>query len=448
MTDPDRLLDEGAPGLEFFAAYLPCAHRIGVAGHVSVEYLRERYDEQRGLDTAMLAADAPVLTGLAAHLTAVVDEQVRGVHALGEAWTGGAGTVAHEDVANTAARGDGIAVTVRAVAAATAAAADGIVAVVSAKAGGTAAFAGSTIGGRTAEDVGLIISGADGIAGVPQPGMLAQWCAESGTPAPDPDSVSQWCRTWLREVFEPEFGSAIGRFTALCDEADGAVQDLLAAVARAFDDLDASPRDPGAPPRSTDPTWPADRAAMPRSTMPGSAMPGSVAPADAAANAAQNLVDAGYGLAAAVTDLAAAVTDLAAAAVDVAADGIESVVATGSCAVGPEPPVAAEPQPDAAEPQPDAAGAAPAPPVPAVPPVPESPVPTDPAPPTSSSQETGAQETGPQETGAPGGTAGSGPVARGSGSSDQQKDTRGEDIDPDGDGNEDGGIVLAEAGPL
>ncbi|NLV77801.1 MAG: hypothetical protein GXY65_00355, partial [Rhodococcus sp.] len=313
MTVPDRLLDDGAPGLEFFAAYLPCVHRLGRAGHISVEFLRERYDEQRGLDTDALAADVPVLTRLAGRLTTVVDEQARGARSLGEAWTGGVGAVAHRDVADTVLRGESLTAAVGAVAAATAAAADGIVAAVAEKSRGTAEFTGATVDGRSAADVDLIISGAEGVADTTHTGTLARWCAESGAPPGDTDTVEDWCRSWLRGVFEPQFEAALDRFVALCDTADAAVVDLLDGMVRAFGEVGE---------RSNDSVPAADPNRPPNATLLGAPERFGVPAPAAAVAAARDLVDAGHGLAEAVTGLAAAVTDLAAAAVHATAEGI------------------------------------------------------------------------------------------------------------------------------
>jgi len=327
VTVPDRLLDDGAPGLEFFAAYLPCVHRLGRAGHISVEFLRERYDEQRGLDTDALAADVPVLTRLAGRLTTVVDEQARGARSLGEAWTGGVGAVAHRDVADTVLRGESLTAAVGAVAAATAAAADGIVAAVAEKSRGTAEFTGATVDGRSAADVDLIISGAEGVADTTHTGTLARWCAESGAPPGGTDTVEDWCRSWLRGVFEPQFEAALDRFVALCDTADAAVVDLLDGMVRAFGEVGE---------RSNDSVPAVDPNRPPNATLLGAPERFGVPAPAAAVAAARDLVDAGHGLAEAVTGLAAAVTDLAAAAVHATAEGIEALgPAEGAGAVGP-----------------------------------------------------------------------------------------------------------------
>lgn len=241
MTAPDahlaHLLDAGAVGLRFFSGYLPCAHRLGVAGAVSVERLRERYDEQRDLDVVALAADAAALTRLAGEMHARVEEQAASAAGLSTAWSGAAGDTAHDVLGGMVGRGATLEGVVLSIAEALAATADGIVAAVEKKSCAAAEFDGATIGSRGVAEVETIMVGAAGTPGGPTAEQLVQWSASGAVP-PDSDAVAQWCERWLAEVFVPGIEAAIETFVRICDDADHAVEELFDALAGSFGDLD------------------------------------------------------------------------------------------------------------------------------------------------------------------------------------------------------------------
>lgn len=311
-----ELLEAGARGLDFFAAYLPRAHRVGIAGRVTVDGLRGRYDEQNGLDVSVLADDATALTRLSADLESRVEEQTDGVRALRSAWRGDAGDLARDDLERAVQRGAMLSDAVYALARACRDAVEGITCAVNEKSYAIGSFADTSVEGRTPEDIDTIIAGARGDTEGPTAEQVALWCAEAGMPAtgPDiagPDGVAAWCTRWLHEVFAPTIQARIDRFIEVCDIADAAVDEHLAAVARAFDLLETpapaseSARHLGGGSRGTDD----DTAGGPGDVL----------------REAAHLVDAGRELVEAVVDLTGAVADLATTAVEGATAFTEAV---------------------------------------------------------------------------------------------------------------------------
>ncbi|MEE2062101.1 hypothetical protein [Rhodococcus artemisiae] len=436
-----ELLDAGAPGLDFFAAYLPRAHRVGIAGRVTVDGLRARYDEQIGLDVSVLADDAAVLTRLVADLEGRVEEQTDGVHALRSAWRGDAGDLARDDLDRAVQRGAMLYEAVHALARACTGAVDGITRAVNEKSSAVGLFADMSVDGRTPEDIDAIIAGARGGTEGPTAEQVALWCAEAGTPAARPDGVAAWCTQWLHEVFAPTITARIDRFIEVCGIADATVDDHLAAVVRAFDLLDASTSAPesaqqlGGGSRGTTDT---------------------AGGQDDVLRATADLVDAGRDLVEAVADLTGAVADLATTAVEGATAFTEAVtsgifrpsveeVAPRSVPESPVPEAPTGFVPDSREPAP-----APAPRPAATPSEPDASVtlPSEPdasvtLPSESSSSEDTGPPSGPVVAQAP---AGGRAVNRRSGANSGAAITDPGDAGrPRDDGD---GVVLAEAGPL
>ncbi|MEE2034225.1 WXG100 family type VII secretion target, partial [Rhodococcus chondri] len=294
-----RLLDSGAVGLRFFSGYLPHAHRLGVAGEVTAERLYERYDEQRDLDVSVLEADAAVLARLARDMEAHVEEQAGCVAGLTSAWSGDAGSAAHDVLGRAVGRGAELAGAVRSLAGTLAGTADGLVAVVTEKSGAAAQFADATIGGRTAADVEAIVAGAAGESGRPTAQQLAQWDA-GGAAVADPDAVARWCERWLAEVFVPAIETAIEAFIRMCDDADRAVEELFDELAGSFDSLD--------PP-------------VPDAIVPGNSIGGAERPE------AGDLLDPGTELVAAATGFAVALGGFAEAVLDLATTAVRGATA-------------------------------------------------------------------------------------------------------------------------
>lgn len=358
------MLDAGALGLDFFAAYLPRAHLVGITGRVTVDGLSSRYDEQHGLDVSVLADDAAVLTRLVADLESRVEEQTDGVRALRSAWRGDAGDLARDDLDRAVQRGAMLYEAVYALAGACTGAVEGITGAVAEKSEVIGQFAGMSVDGRTPEAIDTIIAGARGGAGGPTVEQVAGWCAESGAPAPGPDGVAAWCERWLHEVFAPTMQVRIDRFIAACDIADDTVDDHLTAVARAFDLLDAS---------ASASAFAGHVGGGSRGTAGTTGGPTDVpGVATDVLGATTDLVDAGRELVEAVADLTGAVADLATTAVEGATAFAEAVTfgISGPSVEGPAaPPALTTPTdptalvPDSVEPEP-VSRAAPAEPAP------------------------------------------------------------------------------------
>ncbi|MFD6858404.1 hypothetical protein ACFWCF_13840 [Rhodococcus sp. NPDC060090] len=434
------MLDAGALGLDFFAAYLPRAHQVGIAGRVTVEGLGSRYDEQNGLDVSVLADDAAVFTRLVADLASRIEEQTDGVRALRSAWRGDAGDLARDDLDRAVQRGAKVFDAVHALAGACTGAVDGITRAVAEKAYEIGQFAGGSVDGRTPEDIDVIIAGArDGDAAGPTVEQVASWCAESGTPSPGPGSVAAWCERWLHEVFGPTIQERIDRFIATCDIADDTVDDHLSAVARAFDLLDAPAPAPAPAPASEGARYLGGGSRDTAGITDG--------PTDVL-RAATDLVDAGRELVGAVAELTGAVVDFATTAVE-GATAVADAVTFGI--VGPSVEGSVSPQilPPPILPPPTglAAHAEPAPT-----PRPESLssgalssgiLPSEPEllPPESSPSE-GARPSGPVVAQVPAGVR----VDRRTGANAGAATTDSDEAEPPTDDGD--GVVLAEAGPL
>jgi hypothetical protein len=449
------ILDAGALGLDFFAAYLPRAHRVGIAGRVTAEGLSSRYDEQNGLDVSVLADDAAVFTRLVADLASRVEEQTDGVRALRSAWRGDAGDLARDDLDRAVQRGAMLFDAVHTLAGVCTGAVEGITRAVAEKAYEIGQFAGGSVDGRTPEDIDAIIAGARDAVGGPTVEQVAGWCAESGTPVPGPDSVAAWCERWLNEVFAPTIQARIERFIATCDIADDTVDDHLAAVARAFDLLD--------PPAPASARYLGEGSRGTAGTTDG--------PTDLL-RAATDFVDAGRELVEAVAELTGAVADLATTAVEGATAVVDAVtfgIAGPSVEGSVSPPILATPT-DPAEltapaepaptppPKPLPSEPLPSEPLPSEPlpseplpsePLPSEPLPSEPRPsepeplPPESSPSEDTRPSGPVVAQAPAGDR----VDRRTGANAGAATTDSDEAVPSTDGGGDG-VVLAEAGPL
>ncbi|ETT23508.1 hypothetical protein ACWEQV_28320 [Rhodococcus aetherivorans] len=306
----DLVLDGGRVGLRFFAEHLPRAERCA-PGLPSCAQLRERYDEQRGTDPAVLLADADVFARLEGALGAEVARQRSYVDALAAAWTGGGAVGAADALDRHVAVGEDLQARLGAARRALTDAAAAVLAIVEEKSRAAAEFADTTVGGRTVEEIDAILAGAAGGDG-PTTAQLAAWDSALG-PAPVRAAVTQWCGRWRDEVFRPGVETAVESFLDLCDDTDRAVRAVLAELAATL-----APPDPG--PRSvapmTDPWSPC--------------------------GAATDLVAAGLRLATAVGELTGAVLGLATTVVEEVSEAVEPA---GPPQPQPERPLSPPPDP-------------------------------------------------------------------------------------------------------
>lgn len=305
--DPGRILDAGAGGLTFFAEYLPCAHWWGTATSTSVESLRERYDEQRDLDLATLVADASGLTRLADVLAVRIDEQSAQVRVLPTAWEGSAADGAVSGLDAVVGHGWALQSGVEALSHALTAVAANIGAAVAEKARVAGGFEGRLVDGRTPDEVAAILAGATGEAGGPTPEQVSRWF--SSAVGGDPVDTAEHCTRWLEERFVPEIDAAIHAFLRVCDDTDRLVTREFGSLAIVFDRIESG--GPGV-------LW-GNSGSAPGSTPPGSAAggPRSGHTGDPV-RAGVDLVVAAAGLAGAVLDLATSGVQAATALLDAA----------------------------------------------------------------------------------------------------------------------------------
>ncbi|WP_407445076.1 hypothetical protein [Rhodococcus sp. (in: high G+C Gram-positive bacteria)] len=237
-SDPARILDTGAGGLTFFAEYLPCAHQLGIATSTTAESLRERYDEQRGLDLATLVADASDLGRLAGVLGGHVEDQSGHVRGLPGVWQGRAADTARSRLDAVIAQGWALQSGVDALSRALATAAADIAAIVGDKARVVGAFEGRLVGGRTADEVRVILAGASGGSGGPTPDQVAGWFPPADRGSGDPATTAEPCSRWLRETFTPEFGAAIDGVLRVCDDTDRTIRSVFDSLAASFGNIE------------------------------------------------------------------------------------------------------------------------------------------------------------------------------------------------------------------
>ena len=232
--DPARILETGAGGLTFFADYLPCAHQLGIASSVTAESLRERYDEQRGLDLATLVADASDLARLACLLGGHVEDQSGHVRGLPRVWQGRAADTARSRLDAVVGQGWALQSGVDALSRALATAAADIAVIVGDKARVVGALEGRLVGGRTADEVRVIVAGASGGSGGPTPDQVAGWFPPVDRVSGDPAATAESCSRWLRETFTPEFGAAIDGVLRVCDDTDRTIRSVFDSLAASF----------------------------------------------------------------------------------------------------------------------------------------------------------------------------------------------------------------------
>lgn len=333
--DPARILDTGAGGLTFFADYLPCAHQLGIATSVTAESLRERYDEQRGLDLATLVADASDLARLAGLLGGHVEDQSGHVRGLPGVWQGRAADTTRSRLDAVVAQGWALQGGVEALSRALATAAADIAAVVGDKARVVGAFEGRLVGGRTAEEVRVILAGASGGSGGPTPDQVARWFPLADRGSGDPASTAESCSRWLRETFTPEFGAAIDGVLRICDDTDRTIRSVFDSLAASFGSIE----DLGGV------------GAAFGGSVPGTIRSGFAPNVPSSGGDGSDPVRAGVDLVVAAAGLAGAVLDLAGSGVRAATAMLDAVT---DAAMPPDPTPPAAP-PDA---EPSAAGSA------------------------------------------------------------------------------------------
>jgi len=460
-TGIDDLLDVGAPGLRFFAEFLPRAHRIGAASTVTVPDLTDRYDAQRGLDVARLASDADAVRTVWSVLGTGVDEQRDRIASVPAVWAGGASCSASDPLAAHLERSRRLHDTVGALAETLAGAASAIGAIVDEKSRTAATFADPVIGGLGPVDVDAVLAGASGAGTGPTGEQLARW--STGLTEGDSAAVAHWCSGWLNEVFVPGVETAAAVFAGLCDDADRAIGEVFDELARAFDDLDEH-RFPGV---ATDMSSGGHSAPETRSDIvPAWGSPGAD-PADML-RAGVSLVESGLELATAVGELTGAVVELATAVVEAVTERAEAATDKVESAAGEAPDSAAAAEvPDrptvVSDPAPEPLSATILPTDPALPaevvpptgqPAPSVTPPAVPATPTDALRAAPAAEGPPAASTVPGPgvPVRTGPVTRDDReaadreAADREAADRGpaESAEP----VPDGGVILPEAGPL
>lgn len=257
MTAPvpptiDGLLDLGSEGLTFFATFLPLVGASGAPMTTTHVALCARYDEQRGLDTEALRADADRLGAAAAEARAEIGRQSDAAESLGRAWSGDAADAALDLLRRQCARSAGHADQLEAIGSAMASASAGLHAIVEDKSIAASAFRTDHVGGRDAAQVAATIAGAGG-ASAPDavrtlasvfPGLEAMLLSAS-----DPgrrqaevlEPVAARCREWLDTVFVPAMTERVAAFEELCTSTETAVSEIYAALCAAAADIDGSP---------------------------------------------------------------------------------------------------------------------------------------------------------------------------------------------------------------
>ncbi|WP_416061440.1 hypothetical protein [Rhodococcus indonesiensis] len=321
----DPVLDGGRVGLRFFAEHLPRVERYA-SGVPPYSHLVERYDEQRGTDPAVLLVDADVFARLETGLDAEVARQRSCVDALETAWTGEGAAGAVDALLRHVTVGEDLQARLGAAHRALIDAAAAVLAVVEEKARAAAEFADTTVGGRTIEEIDVILAGAADRDG-PTATQLAAWDPALGQD-PDRAAVVHWCARWRDEVYRPGVETSVESFLALCDDTDHAVRAVFAELATALTPPDPAVRDVG----------PETDLCSPR-------------------GAATDLVAAGLRLVTAVGDLTGAVLGLAATVAGEVSEAVEAAV----------PPDPAQPPSHASDPQasvPGTTATEPAPPLP------------------------------------------------------------------------------------
>ncbi|MBY6538727.1 WXG100 family type VII secretion target [Rhodococcus sp. BP-349] len=257
MTAPipptiDGLLDLGSEGLTFFEAFLPLVGASGAPMTTSHDALCARYDEQRGLDTEALRADADRLCAAAAEARGEIGRQSAAADALGQAWSGVAADAALDLLRRQCARSAAHADQLEAIGSAMASASAGLHAIVEDKSIAASAFRADQVGGRDAVQVAATIAGAGG-ASAPDavrtlasvfPGLEAMLLAASDTGRRQVevlDPVAARCREWLDTVFVPAMTERVAAFEELCTSTETAVSEIYAALCAAAADIDDSP---------------------------------------------------------------------------------------------------------------------------------------------------------------------------------------------------------------
>ncbi|KAA0022763.1 hypothetical protein [Antrihabitans cavernicola] len=214
----DALLDSGARGLWYFDEFLPRAARIADV-NTDPEQLRARYDQQRGLDLAALAADVETLGRSLAIASEQWSEQQARVRSLEPAWSGLGGDAArkslHDNVDRDRQHQDGIASAHDAMGESV----RSLRSVIDDKARAVGSYS-PEVDGKTGVDIDKIIDGAqfriDDLSDI-FPDLAG---------LPTPEQVAQRCATWLAEVFVPHVQEHLTHFEEMCTAADRAVRDV------------------------------------------------------------------------------------------------------------------------------------------------------------------------------------------------------------------------------
>ncbi|OZF58134.1 hypothetical protein CH293_01430 [Rhodococcus sp. 14-2470-1b] len=275
----DEILDAGAVGLLYFERYLPILHRLTPDSAWTYPALCARYDEQRGLDLAVLSEDARLLGDGVVSARRELDKQGALADDLVQAWVGSAAESAVADIASDTTLADQRVLATEQLAQVLGQAAERIRGAVEQKASETARFDPTVasewgaIDGKLVETVERIETvatvdladptsldrakqAADALADTLP---VFEWPATNGPLSADsaPRKLMQnardVCDEWLRTVLVPIVSAACRTFTDICSSIDQAVRDHLTTVALVAEAVRFEPF-PSAP----QPTWGSD----------------------------------------------------------------------------------------------------------------------------------------------------------------------------------------------
>ncbi|WP_256977839.1 hypothetical protein [Rhodococcus sp. 14-2470-1a] len=275
----DEILDAGAVGLLYFERYLPILHRLTADTAWAYPALCARYDQQRGLDLAVLSEDARLLGDGVVSARRELDKQRALLGDLAQAWVGSAAESAVADIASDTTLADQRVLATEQLAQVLGQAAERIRGAVEQKASETARFDPTVASEWGAIDGKMleIVERIDTVATVDlaDPTSLDRakqaadalvdmlpvfdWPVSNGPLSADsaPRKLMQnardVCDEWLRTVLVPVVSAACRTFTDICSSIDQAVRDHLTTVALVAEAVRSEPF-PSAP----QPPWGCD----------------------------------------------------------------------------------------------------------------------------------------------------------------------------------------------
>lgn len=269
----DALLDTGVRGLEYFEKFVPLCASVGSEIEWSYLELCARYDQQRGLDLATLAADADVLGRVVEDARAQTAESERLGCLLEGSWSGQSASAAAADLTQVLACGTERVTAVEQVLGAMREGADVIREVIRDKAQLTAGIDATVVGGVPAEAVATIakfvvvpigVGPSIGLVANLDVPVLAEWVPGVADVAGNRDRLDDEllervrliCRRWIDSVFVVAVTETCSGFVDMCSATDTAVREALTVIAATAEAVDDSPlpatESADAVPRSSD----------------------------------------------------------------------------------------------------------------------------------------------------------------------------------------------------